>query len=73
MDYNFPQIHYRDLFRKIGQPLGKILEKCSRGWFLQFRETVIAELKNRKTNESELEAVSIFWNWSFCLTGQLQL
>ena len=38
--------------------MGKILEKCSRGWFLSFRETVIAELKNRKTNESEIEAVS---------------
>lgn len=49
----------RDLFRKIGQPLGRILEKCSRGWFLSFRENVIAELKTRKMTESEVEAVSV--------------
>lgn len=41
--------------RKVAQPLTRILEKSGRGWFLSFREKVIAELKTRKLSEAEIE------------------
>lgn len=45
----------RDVMRKVAGPLGRILEKSGRGWFLSFREKVIQELKTRKLSEAEIE------------------
>ncbi|ODM94685.1 hypothetical protein Ocin01_11990 [Orchesella cincta] len=45
----------RDVMRKVASPLTRILEKSGRGWFLSFREKVIAELKTRKLSEAEIE------------------
>jgi len=45
-----------------------ILEKESRGWFLQFREGVVAELKKQEMDESDIETVwTSYFMFSFLL------
>ncbi|GIX77959.1 uncharacterized protein CEXT_493501 [Caerostris extrusa] len=46
------------IIRKTLPIIASILEKESRGWFLPFREKVIADLKNKKISEEELERLA---------------
>ncbi|XP_053697381.1 uncharacterized protein LOC128744410 [Sabethes cyaneus] len=45
----------KDIMRKALPILVGILEKETRGWFLHFRERLIAELRERKMTDSEIE------------------
>ncbi|XP_076309082.1 uncharacterized protein LOC143224723 isoform X2 [Tachypleus tridentatus] len=45
----------KDIIRKVVPILASVLEKEARGWFLPFRERVIAELKTKKLSEEEIE------------------
>lgn len=48
----------RDIMRKALPILVNILERETRGWFLHFRERLIAELREKKMTDSEIEEVS---------------
>ncbi|XP_055949382.1 uncharacterized protein LOC129983778 [Argiope bruennichi] len=48
----------KEIIRKALPVIASILEKESRGWFLPFREKVIADLKNKKISEEELERLA---------------
>ncbi|XP_063709490.1 uncharacterized protein LOC134837994 isoform X3 [Culicoides brevitarsis] len=45
----------RDIMRKALPILVQILEKETRGWFLHFRERLIAELREKKMSDAEIE------------------
>lgn len=45
----------KDIMRKALPILVGILEKETRGWFLHFRERLIAELRERKMTDAEIE------------------
>lgn len=45
----------KDIIRKVLPIIAGILEKESRGWFLPFREKIIAELKNKKIPDDDIE------------------
>lgn len=45
----------KDLMRKALPILVNILEKETRGWFLHFRERLIAELREKKMTDTEIE------------------
>lgn len=49
----------KSLMRKAIPILVTILEKETRGWFLHFREKLIAELRAQKMADSDIEQVSI--------------
>ena len=48
----------RELMKKALPILVSILEKEARGWFLHFREKVIADLKAQNLGDYEIEKVS---------------
>lgn len=48
----------RDLMRKALPILVTVLEREARGWFLHFRERLIAELRSKKMQDEEIEQVS---------------
>lgn len=45
----------KDIMRKALPILVNILEKETRGWFLPFRERLIAEMREKKMNDTEIE------------------
>lgn len=45
----------RELMRRALPILNSILEREARGWFLHFRERLLAELRARKLADEELE------------------
>lgn len=45
--------------------LVNILEKEARGWFLHFREKVVADLKAQNLSEYEVEKVSNYLVFTF--------
>lgn len=47
----------RDIMRKALPILIGILERETRGWFLHFRERLIAELREKKMTDGEIEEV----------------
>lgn len=47
----------RDIIRKALPILVGILERETRGWFLHFRERLIAELREKKMTDYEIEEV----------------
>lgn len=47
----------RDIIRKALPILVSILERETRGWFLHFRERLIAELREKKMTDMEIEEV----------------
>lgn len=49
--------YYRELMKKALPVLVGILEKEARGWFLHFREKVIADLKAQNLSDYEVEKV----------------
>lgn len=49
----------RDIMRKALPILIGILERETRGWFLHFRERLIAELREKKMTDSEIEEVCL--------------
>jgi len=48
----------REIMRKALPTLIGILERETRGWFLHFRERLIAELRAKKLTDKEIEEVS---------------
>lgn len=65
----------RDIMRKALPILMGILERETRGWFLHFRERLIAELREKKMTDAEIEEVcskKIFFTLnSICLKHHL--
>lgn len=55
----------RDIMRKALPILIGILERETRGWFLHFRERLIAELREKKMTDGEIEEVCVFLSFSF--------
>lgn len=49
----------RDIMRKALPILIGILERETRGWFLHFRERLIAELREKKMTDGEIEEVCV--------------
>lgn len=49
----------RELMKKALPVLVNILEKEARGWFLHFREKVIADLKAQNLSDYEVEKVGV--------------
>lgn len=57
----------RDIMRKALPILIGILERETRGWFLHFRERLIAEMREKKMPDEEIEEVTLFFNFPiFC-------
>lgn len=50
----------RGIMRKALPILVAILERETRGWFLHFRERLIAELRAQKMSDENIERVSIY-------------
>lgn len=50
-------VHLRELMKKALPILVSVLEKEARGWFLHFREKVIADLKAQNLSDYEVEKV----------------
>lgn len=50
-------VWHRELMKKALPILVSILEKEARGWFLHFREKVIADLKAQNLSDYEVEKV----------------
>lgn len=50
-------MHLRELMKKALPILVSVLEKEARGWFLHFREKVIADLKAQNLSDYEVEKV----------------
>lgn len=51
----------RGLLRRALPTLVAILERETRGWFLHFRERLIAELRAQKMDDEEIERVKTFF------------
>lgn len=45
----------KDIMRRALPVVNDILERETRGWFLHFRERLIAEMKERKLSDKEIE------------------
>lgn len=58
----------RGLMRRALPVLVAILERETRGWFLHFRERLIAELRAQKLSDEEIERVSRVSCFSVFLT-----
>lgn len=50
----------RDIMKRALPVLINILERETRGWFLHFRERLIAELRAQKLPDEEIEKVKVF-------------